>query len=146
MRREAERRTVYSQFDRGPNGIYMAVNEDWKYVYSVGDNREWLFNRKTDPHERRSVAGVRFAAPARDAMKADLLGYLKSVGAEEAYLETIKTNVLMQCENLRTYPCVKQREGDGTLSIHAWLYDLHTGVISEHRAASGTWENVAFNE
>jgi carbonic anhydrase len=51
--------------------------------------------------------------------------------------------VLLQRDNLRTYPCVADRERTGGLSIHAWLYDLHTGAISEFREPSGTWENVA---
>ena len=55
----------------------------------------------------------------------------------------IKTNVLIQCDNLRTYSCVAERERAGELSIHAWLYDLHTGEISEYREHSDSWEAVA---
>jgi carbonic anhydrase len=80
---------------------------------------------------------LELAAPARERVLA------RGVAPEDAYLETIKTNVLLQCDNLRTYPCVAQRERTGGLVVHAWLYDLHTGVISEFREASGAWENVA---
>jgi carbonic anhydrase len=59
------------------------------------------------------------------------------------YIETIKTNVLMQLENLRTYPCVVDREQSGDLAIHAWLYDLHTGEISEYDEGRRIWDTVA---
>jgi carbonic anhydrase len=65
------------------------------------------------------------------------------VPESEQYLETIKTNVLVQCENLRSYPCVAHGERSGELSIHAWLYDLHTGTISAYDEASATWGAVA---
>lgn len=34
----------------------MAVSEEYKYIYSAPDQKEWLFNRKTDPKETRSLA------------------------------------------------------------------------------------------
>ena len=92
---------------------------------------------ESEPH---IASWLELALPARQQVLE------RGVDADEAYLETIKTNVLMQCDNLRTYPCVKQREGEGKLSLHAWLYDLHTGVIVEHHSDSGAWEPVAFNE
>jgi carbonic anhydrase len=92
---------------------------------------------ETEPH---IASWLELALPARDRVLE------RGVADDEAYLETIKTNVLMQCENLRTYPCVKRREGEGNLSLHAWLYDLHTGVIAEFHPESETWEPVAFND
>ena len=65
------------------------------------------------------------------------------VPENEQYLETIKTNVLVQCENLRSYPCVTHGERAGELSVHAWLYDLHTGTISAYDEDSGKWEAAA---
>ena len=88
----------------------------------------------SEPH---IASWLELAAPARERVIA------RRVAPADVYLETIKTNVLLQCDNLRTYPCVAERERTGGLSIHAWLYDLHTGVISEFHEASGCWENVA---
>ena len=77
------------------------------------------------------------ARPAREKV-------LNSDVAEtDRYLETIKTNVLMQCENLRSYPCVAGGERSGELSIHPWLYDLHTGRILAFDASSAQWVAVA---
>ena len=80
---------------------------------------------------------LEFARPARDRVLDS------DVSEEDRYLETIKTNVLMQCENLRSYPCVADGERSGGLSIHPWLYDLHTGKIFAWNKTSETWGAVA---
>jgi carbonic anhydrase len=88
----------------------------------------------TEPHIN---SWLELAKPAREQVLA------RAVPPEDVYLEIIKTNVLLQCENLRTYPCVAASEESGGLSIHPWLYDLHTGEILEYHAASGAWGAVA---
>jgi carbonic anhydrase len=87
-----------------------------------------------EPH----IAGwLELAAPARRQVLA------RGVPPDEVYLETVKANVLLQCENLRSYPCVRAHEQAGDLSVHAWLYDLRSGVIEEYRQATGAWESIA---
>jgi len=89
---------------------------------------------QSEPH---IASWLELAEPARQQVLALRLP------SEEIYLETIKANVLLQSENLRTYPCVVERERQGALSIHSWLYDLHTGEISEFDGSANSWENVA---
>jgi carbonic anhydrase len=88
----------------------------------------------SEPH---IASWLEFARPARDRVLE------AGVPDREQYLETTKANALMQCENLRTYPCVVQGEETGALSIHAWLYDLHTGTISAYDESSAKWVAVA---
>ena len=80
---------------------------------------------------------LEFARPARERV----LG--SDVPENDRYLETIKINVLMQCENLRSYPCVAAAVQAGDLAVHAWLYDLHTGKILAFDETSGKWGPVA---
>jgi carbonic anhydrase len=80
---------------------------------------------------------LELARPARDRVLDS------GVAEEDRYLETIKTNVLMQRENLRSYPCVERAEQSGELAIHAWLYDLHTGRILAFDDTAGQWGPVA---
>jgi carbonic anhydrase len=80
---------------------------------------------------------LELARPARDRV------LNSDVPEEDRYLATIKTNVLMQRENLRSYPCVAGGERSGELSIHAWLYDLHTGRILAFDTSSAQWVAVA---
>ena len=82
-------RTVFSQLNRAGDGIYMAVNRQWKYVYSAPDQRELLFDRVRDPYDTHDCAGGwqhDFPwAPAQEAMRANLLGFLREAGETEAY-------------------------------------------------------------
>ena len=89
---------------------------------------------ESEPH---IASWLELAMPARDQV------IERGLAEDDVYLETIKTNVLIQCGNLRTYPCVIAGERDGKLTIHPWLYDLHTGEISECDESSGTWGAVA---
>ncbi|MFN7931112.1 MAG: carbonic anhydrase [Blastocatellia bacterium] len=41
----------------------------------------------------------------------------------------IKENVLVQLDNLRTYPAVAARLAKGTLTLHAWIYQIESGHI-----------------
>lgn len=42
---------------------------------------------------------------------------------------TIKENVLMQLDNLRTYPAVAARMTKGALTLHGWVYHIESGQI-----------------
>jgi arylsulfatase len=44
------------QLGHGPEGLYMAMDLDWKYIYSAADDREWLFDRR-DEAEVRDESG-----------------------------------------------------------------------------------------
>ena len=63
-------------------------------------------------NEPHIASWLELARPAREKV-------LNSDVAEtDRYLETIKTNVLMQCGNLRSYPCVADGEKSGGLAVH----------------------------
>ncbi|MBF6046073.1 carbonic anhydrase [Streptomyces sp. NRRL B-1677] len=49
----------------------------------------------------------------------------------------VQQHAVAQLERLRAYPCVRERLGEGTLSLHAWYYEVHTGAVSAHRPERG---------
>jgi carbonic anhydrase len=57
-------------------------------------------------------------------------------GLSEAELlnAAIKENVLVQLDNLRTYPAVAARLAKGDLTLHAWLYEIESGRILAYDA------------
>ena len=55
---------------------------------------------------------------------------------EELVRLTEKLSVIKQIENILTYPTVKKRFEDGSLSIHGWYYDIETGKIEYYNADS----------
>ncbi len=68
------------------------------------------------------------------------------VPENERYLETVKANVLLQRENLRTYGCVREAEKVGHLALHGWLYDLHTGDLLAYGDESSQWGTLILPE
>ena len=59
---------------------------------------------------------------------------------DERYLEAIKKNVLNQWETLKTYSFVNEKELENQLTIHGYLYDLHTGDLMEYDKTSDQWD------
>ena len=87
-----------------------------------------------EPHIAR---WVELARPARTQVEAS------GIPEEARYLETIKANVLLQLENLRTYDCVREAITVGQLTLHGWLYDLHSGDLLAYDDESGQWGALA---
>jgi carbonic anhydrase len=53
----------------------------------------------------------------------------KELTGEQLLIAAIKENVLVQLEHLRTYPCIARAIDRGTLNLHGWIYEIHTGRI-----------------
>jgi len=87
--------------------------------------------------EPNIVAWLDYARPARDRV----LG--SGIADEKVSIETIRTNVLIQLDNLRTHDCVRDREAAGTLRLHGWLYDVHAGTIQAWDPATQAWRDIA---
>lgn len=56
--------------------------------------------------------------------------------------EAVQNHVLTQLLRLRSYPCVDKRLAAGRLRVHGWLYEVHTGSVLVHDAASDTFSNL----
>ncbi|MFF6912090.1 carbonic anhydrase [Streptomyces sp. NPDC012466] len=62
--------------------------------------------------------------------------------ADPTVAEAVQNHVLTQLLRLRSYPCVEKRLDAGELHLHGWYYEVHTGVVREHRAESDTFETL----
>lgn len=120
----------YAVLHLGVHHIVVCGHTDCGGIKALESNPE----PKKQPH---ITSWLELARPARDRV------LNSDVPEADRYLETIKTNVLMQCENLRSYPCVAERERSGWLSIHPWLYDLRTGKILAFDKGATEWTPVA---
>ena len=48
----------------------------------------------------------------------------------------VRQNVLVQIENLNSYPAVKSAVEDGDLEIHGWVYDIGSGRVIAYDSES----------
>ena len=51
----------------------------------------------------------------------------------------VAENVLIQIENLKTYPIVRARLHQGRLKIYAWIYNIETGKVLAYDARTHTY-------
>jgi carbonic anhydrase len=56
---------------------------------------------------------------------------------------TIEQNVLTQIDNLETYPVVRSKIHSGLITIHAWIYEIESGVVFAYDSNSGKFEVLA---
>lgn len=61
---------------------------------------------------------------------------------EEHYFEIIKANVLLQRENVKSYPDVRQAVKSGRLTVHGWLFDIESGNLISYDDATNKWSKL----
>lgn len=75
-----EDRWVTSQFSENGMALYMITNGVWKYVYSVPDRREWLWNLSEDPRELRDLSACSIYHETLSRLREKLLDTLRKDG------------------------------------------------------------------
>jgi carbonic anhydrase len=65
---------------------------------------------------------------------------------EDRYEITSQENVLVQMENLRTYPAVKKAAREGRLHVHAWYFEIGTGLIHRYSPEKEEYEPIREEE
>jgi len=83
-----------------------------------------------EPHIAR---WIEYARPARSRVEAG------GLPAGERHLATVRENVLLQLEHLRSYDPVREGERAGTLSLHGWVYHLESGRVEACDPQTGVW-------
>jgi carbonic anhydrase len=61
---------------------------------------------------------------------------------EEKLTATVKENVLVQLENLRTHPSVASALQRGDLHLHGWVYEIESGRVYGYDPANGQFQPV----
>ena len=59
--------------------------------------------------------------------------YPEVTGDEERLERLCQVNVLVQLDHLKAHPVVAERLAAGTVHLHAWLFDVHTGHLSVYQ-------------
>jgi arylsulfatase A-like enzyme len=91
---DVSHRTVFSQYQKEGEAVYMAVDEGAKYVYSAPDHREYLFATTSDGRERAN----RISDPSMQATVERLRGKL------QAELAPVEEGRAMKNGTWREYP------------------------------------------
>ena len=73
-------RMIYGQIQRGQQGMYMAYDGNLKYIYSAGDQKEYLLDHRTDAEETRNCAYNILYASEVKTMREKLIGFFQNEG------------------------------------------------------------------
>jgi carbonic anhydrase len=61
---------------------------------------------------------------------------------EEQPLATVRENVLLQLEHLRSYDPIREAEREGRLVLHGWVYFLESGALERFEVETGNWREL----
>ncbi len=62
---------------------------------------------------------------------------------EERLAITAEENVLVQIENLQTFPVVRKAVREGRLHVHAWYFEIGTGTVYRYSPEKGQYEPIS---
>lgn len=77
---KSKRKRITGQFQREGLASYMIIEDEYKYIYSAPDRKEWLFNSRTDPHETRNLARNPLYIKKTEQMRSSLINYFRDEG------------------------------------------------------------------
>jgi len=86
-----------------------------------------------------------FIAPWMDIVadaKEDVKSNNKDLSAEEQNCLCEKKAILISLQNLMTFPWVKSAVDNNKLSLHAWYFELSTGILSQYEDDKGEFTDV----
>jgi len=68
------------------------------------------------------------------------------LSGEKKFTVTAEENVLVQMENLRTYPVVQKAAREGRLHVHAWFFEIGAGTVFRYFPDKGQYEPISSGE
>lgn len=80
------REMIYGQYEEGNYVNYMATDGRYKYIYSAPDQKEFLFDLKTDPEETRNKAYNPLFVKKTESMRQKAIDYYTA----EGYMQDIE--------------------------------------------------------
>jgi carbonic anhydrase len=100
----------------------------------------FLFDKRAENRE-----GNRFVAPWMSLVRSAYLrveGTMPDAPEDEKARACEQSAVLVSLENLMTFPCIRQRVGDGRLRLHGWYVDIRTCALHAYDPGRQTFEPV----
>ena len=119
----------YAVLEIGVRHIILCGHTDCGSIRALDRVADWM----REPHIAR---WIEYARPARTQIEAS------GLPEEERHLATVRANVLLQLENLRSYDAVRAGEMAGALTLHGWVYHVETGLIEAYGSETYAWSPV----
>ena len=96
-----------------------------------------------NPEALKTLPAVEEYLKSAEATRQNIeANYAKVTDPAEKLTLTVKENVLVQLENLKTHPSVIEALEKDTVNLHGWVYEFETGAVTAHQAESGEFEAI----
>jgi carbonic anhydrase len=107
--------------------IIVCGHTDCGGILALEQRPDWI-------HASHLARWIEHARPAQTKVEAS--------GLTEAgrHLATVRENVLLQLEHLRSYDLVRQSEKEDNVALHGWVYHLETGEIEAYDEKLNVWQ------
>lgn len=100
-----------------------------RHVIVMGHSHCGAMKSLLHPEDLKSLPLVSSWLKHAEATRSVVKENYSDLEGEKLLNATIKENVLMQLNNLRTYPAVAARLTRGYLTLHGWVYHIESGQI-----------------
>lgn len=77
-----------------------------------------------------------------ESARAEVMAEMPDAPLEDQIHACEKRAILVSLRNLMTFPWVKDRVEQGTLTLHGWYFDIERGELLEYHPASGRFEAI----
>ena len=108
---------------------YAVVALSVKDIVVCGHSNCGAMKAMLDPSQLAKVPTVAAWLTHAEETKARVLQKFAHLDGVAKLNAAIQENVLVQVDRVKALPCVAPRLKDGSLEVHAWVYDIETGEI-----------------
>jgi carbonic anhydrase len=100
-----------------------------RHIIVMGHSHCGAMNALVNPDDLATLPLVAAWLKHAEATRQVLTENYQDCHGTELVNAAIKENVLVQLDNLRTYPAVAARLAKGEVSLHGWIYEIESGKI-----------------
>lgn len=119
----------YALLDLPVRHIIICGHTDCGAIWDLDQHPDWV-------HASHLARWIEHARPAQTKVEAS------GLADSERHLATVRENVLLQLEHLHAYDLVRQREREGRVVLHGWVYHLETGEIEVYDRRHDAWQAI----
>lgn len=114
-----------------------------KDIIICGHTHCGAMNAVLDPHSVDEMPAVRGWLTHAEATRRVMKTHYRDLSDSDRLETCIEENVLVQIENLRTHPAVFAAMSRGAIRLHAWVYEIESGVVDAFDPEQGQFVPLA---
>jgi carbonic anhydrase len=108
-----------------------------KHIVVCGHSGCGAMKGLLEPQSLEALPAMKAWLKHAEATRALIQGNYQHLQGDALLTATAQENVLVQLENLRTHPAVRERLEQRAVTLHGWVYKIATGQVFNFEPESG---------